>query len=913
MKQIKLYIGDYQADIDKEVSISLVFNLEDLNNPTNITTGYSRTISLKGTKQNNLIFGDYWKLDKFIAQHSGNPSLGADYDPSKRVSSKIFQDGDLIANGYIKLDSISRLRNEITYNITFYDEIANFFYNLKYKDDGSTRTLADLQYFIKLDNTVLPKETEFNFKINKDIVSRCLLNDYSDDNDQLTDFLTFVPLYQGVYEDFDNQTVLINTNGDDLFPKTFTDSGVEYSASNGYLLGKLNNEYTEWETRDLRSYKQHPALKLNKLIQTICRKENSGYDVELDPEFFNNRNPYWRDGFVLLPLLGTNSESNDDNKITKSLTDGSFNLSTSSKNIEILNPLSDTSSYPYTANTIINLDINIALNANSSADKLYLCTGFRDATLRREVSSLCYQIVAYNEDNQIVGYSDLYNFSSRGTLGGNDPTFHNPRYTPVVSDCAVRNIPGLFYKTGDKYYFKDDDLNNTFKLECKTNKTANKITIKLYSWWTSENNYVDVGEVFTSPEISSFEDRSQYVVSGCTSDLIYTGEVSVNWYSNIVSGSLITKDLLLKNEKSVCDYLLSFTKLFGLYFLYDNERVKILARESFFTGNVVNLEDRIDYSKDLTITPILFDKKFYRMKLEYPDTEHYKKYKAQYDQVYAQQRIDTGYNFNSEINDLCDNLIYNGTIPVLGSDKYFRNFYYKNKWIPSYYIDNMDVSYYKDGESAENSIIGQYDKYTEFGRTPGSDIFPKIELQTADKALSDITSSLVLYNGRKSLLDSKNETVKYWITDDLIEMGNLNENTNCWLYTKSSQDIQGNEIAIQLYELPQFLPVQLDGNNNVIASLDLGYPKEIYLNANYSDSKTLYSQYWKNFYNDQLNVNTKKINCFVRLDYAKQEMLRDFYWFDNAYWIINKIDYNPTSYDTTSVEFIKVWDLDNYR
>lgn len=197
--------------------------------------------------------------------------------------------------------------------------------------------------------------------------------------------------------------------------------------------------------------------------------------------------------------------------------------------------------------------------------------------------------------------------------------------------------------------------------------------------------------------------------------------------------------------------------------------------------------------------------------------------------------------------------------------------------MPSYYLDNLDVSYYKDGESAENSIIGLYDKYTEFGRTPGSDIFPKIELQTQDKSLSDITSSLILYNGHKSLLDSKNETVKYWVTDDLIDMGNLNENTNCWLYTKSSQDINGNEIAIQLYELPQFLPLQLDGNNNVIASLDLGYPKEIYLNANYSDSKTLYSQYWKNFYNDQLNVNTKKVNCFVRLDYAKQEMLRDFY------------------------------------
>jgi len=128
----------------------------------------------------------------------------------------------------------------------------------------------------------------------------------------------------------------------------------------------------------LRSYKQRPAIKLNKLIKTIIRKENSGYDVELDPEFFNNSNPYWTDSFVMLPLLGTNNQSNDENKVTGTLTKGtgSWVLDVNNSNIEgnIVNSLADVSQYPYNANTQVNLDISLRLTANSSASDLYVST-----------------------------------------------------------------------------------------------------------------------------------------------------------------------------------------------------------------------------------------------------------------------------------------------------------------------------------------------------------------------------------------------------------------------------------------------------------------------------------------------------------------------------------------------------------
>lgn len=910
---LRLFIGTFQVDLDDSISISIIHKLENLQNPTDVNGSYSLTISLPGTKNNNKIFADYWKLDRFVADHTGKTSAGIEYSPINRVDSKLYQNGDLLLTGYVQLNGISRLKNKITYDISLYSSECDFFQNLKIKSDGTTRTLADLRWFIKSGDQLLPEDQEFSFKINKDIVSSAYLREWDDDTDQLLDFLTFIPSYNGVYEDFDNQSVLINTNGDSVFPKEYTVDGTTYTTQNGYLLGKLNQDYTEWETRDLRSYKQRPALKVDKLIKTIIRKENSGYDVELDPEFFNNSNPYWFDSFIALPLLGTNNQSNDENKVTGELSKGSGNwtLDVNNPSIEgiITNSLEDVSKYPYNANTTVELDVNLLLNGNYTGSELYLATAERNY-VRQDFGSIVSQIIAYNENDEIVGASPVYNFTTRTTLG-----YNNLDYTDYYNAGeSVTTILGSFKKVNNKFYFFNESGDNTFKFEMKTTKQASTIKLVLKNQWVSRNNYVSAGTLFTKKEIEFGESESDFVVTGFSAIQEWANSsVSVNWYSNIVSGSLITKDLLLKNDKSCCDYLLSYTKLFGLYFVTDPsaKKIKIVTRNTFFQNEVIDLEDKIDYSKDLTITPLLFDKKYYRMKLDFPSTKSYNKYKTQYNQTYGQQRLDTGYNFNSEINDLYDNSIYQGSIPVLGTSKYYRQFYKSNNVIPSWLIDSADVTYYKDSDTAENTIYGYYDDYSEFNNIPGNDIFAKQEYCSEDNNLQDITNSLVLYNGRIVLSDVDRNPVKYWITDDLIEMGTL-LGENCWLYTNSDTDASGNEIAIRLYELPQYTSISFDHSDNVIKSFDFGLPKETYLPVNYTEDKTLYNQYWKAFYNDQFNVNTKKVNCFVKLDIANQDMLRKFYWFDNSYWIINKIEYSPTSKNTTSVEFIKVNDRSNY-
>ena len=106
------------------------------------------------------------------------------------------------------------------------------------------------------------------------------------------------------------------------------------------------------------------------------------------------------------------------------------------------------------------------------------------------------------------------------------------------------------------------------------------------------------------------------------------------------------------------------------------------------------------------------------------------------------------------------------------------------------------------------------------------------------------------------------------------EIGILDIRNN-YIYT-----IDGNTIAILRTTLPQFIKYKTEeiyqsgstgekysvDTGNVKQSLDFGLPKEIYIDGlNYSEDTTIYNNYWKNFYNDQFNVNTKKVTCYVNL------------------------------------------------
>ena len=147
-------------------------------------------------------------------------------------------------------------------------------------------------------------------------------------------------------------------------------------------------------------------------------------------------------------------------------------------------------------------------------------------------------------------------------------------------------------------------------------------------------------------------------------------------------------------------------------------------------------------------------------------------------------------------------------------------------------------------------------------------------------------------------------------------MFSLNNNNACWIYTTSSADTGGNTIALPVSSMPRFSRYVADEETNVIQwSLDFGEPRELYI-PSYATrpESTIYYNFWKKYIEDLYDVDNKVVDAYVFLEFKPNEsLLRDFYFFDNAVWRINKItDWNLIKEGTTKVQFVKVKDTTNY-
>ena len=62
------------------------------------------------------------------------------------------------------------------------------------------------------------------------------------------------------------------------------------------------------------------------------------------------------------------------------------------------------------------------------------------------------------------------------------------------------------------------------------------------------------------------------------------------WSSKIASDVIVTKKTLLRTESTPADFLLSYSKLFGLYFVkdIDSKTINIYTRNNFFNNVIEN-------------------------------------------------------------------------------------------------------------------------------------------------------------------------------------------------------------------------------------------------------------------------------------------------------------------------------------
>lgn len=917
LKEIELFIGENKVEFNAPPEILYTYQVDDLTNPTIVKNSFSKTVEIEGTPNNNKIFGQYWSVERL--QGDGGDNAGISFNASKKAPFTLYVDSEIYESGYVKLDEVNMVSNAITYSITLYGGLGDFFYNLKVDSNGDQRKLSDLDF---LDGGT----DEFDFTINGDTVKEAW-DSLANGTDNKWQTINFMPAYNGLPSDFDADKVVLNLAGTSL-KKTAADDNKNYTSKNGYALGTLPSEMTEWEMRDIRSYLQRPCLRMKKVIEACCNPDNNGgYEVELDTDFFNEDNPYWEKTWLSLPMIEDLEYTTDEQKVEGStLTPEATSGSVDSYMYQpLVFSLGEFSTGIYSSISIKAIIKAYSGGKHTSSVWFWNKKGDTYHTGYDLFGSLFVQLIALNGD-EVVGASNAYNLTTpvrhNGKLyfGHNDKYESGKKFSPYMGK-PIYDILGSFYSDGFRKENGTEAHPITFTIY---NLNTNITSLKLVYYWgcnKSKRKKHRRNSLFDKSEQSSW---ATYSLG--THD-VAMGDMNMNIKSSNIyavmgesmgrTGTEVTKALLLNTEESPADFLLSYTKMFGLYYLKDvtSNKVSILTRKTFYDRNRNNIKDLsslLDRSKDYTITPLAFDTKWYQFVQEKDETQFSQSYLSSKGVEYGCKILDTGYEFSADKKDLLeDNSILSG-VEGLEKSKYFicyNNDKVFRPWFKmglKYELYNGEDSYEVTPTVKSNGTpmgINESMKYY--------DTFPKVQFHDEDNSPTDGKNCLVFFSGMKSLTEGRTNPIYYYLTDDNQYQTLLNEGQPCWLFTTSETDFAKRLTTIPVFE--RYLTNQESGK--VLKSLDFGSPQDLFIPTySLTDDVNIYTYYWKSYLTDLYDTNTRVLKCWVLIKgKPNNEWLRRFYWFDNTLWRINKItDWNVSSYEPTEVEFVKVEDINNY-
>lgn len=988
-----LYIKGKYVDVDDDQLFLFTYSNTSVESPEAIKNNYSKTITLTGTPNNNKLFDELYLVDSVINR----------FDTSKREPFELYDNGNLIESGYVKLNSIKYEKNNPSYDITLYGMLGDFFYKLAYKDDSNDveLSLKDLQYNYKRMPVLLGQgddapsqtvdslsqdvdETNTLFYWNSDFIWNSWLMQFTDkyphQNECWEDFVTAAPVYSGYNEDFDNDVVVTNMNYppkyDDIMPKSIKNGSDTYSTKQNYAKIKADREMDQWEIRDLRSSSQRPAIKLDKLFKKIVDySKQNGYDIVFDKDIDftgekdNALNNYFHKSYILLNALDTSAEQttlysvSSPDEQTTSFTDWT------EQNVKFNDNLSaDTSKYNVTYfNLLLNerfrpLDNNDAQSKINNSSNFLTTSAYLvndDGYLRDKYTSLfgafVYYFKIYDGDNLVNEKVFFVECCKR------KPKFRKQQQ--IVFDNSIRQW--IVDKIGHEVDYKiinenminavtpadtdnhfitfENDITLNFALPRSSNAKVkllrNYIALErmpkylLGLWYERPNKMI---YKFTGDSVYNYSTgKWPSSLTNFTSQSIISTDSNVYYGSQKFKSQYISKADLFANTASPFKYLVDWCKLFNMRFRTDitTKTIYIEQHNNYFVDKIVNLTNKIDYSKDFNINPIYVDKRIYKFGIE-ADNENYAGYiyKKKYGSNYSSKMFNTKYEFDNETKQVFEDNTYKTNIDYLMSSPYFNttlvkdNIQYPNMLL----MPKYEYTLWNKDEEYSQTMFGLQSYYNIL---PKDDAFYKQCLFDKENKTLESMNSLVMFDRLYKMPLQKGDYKPYMLTDNLPILLALNNDNNCYLnayyndakhYTPDTYwklrtqngiiDKYGTtgKIGIWTFMLP-IMNNNIFGTNNYSQSYYFKEPNPKFEHNDFDSNACIFDRYWSDYINDVFDKNTKVIECYAFLDEMPVDALRKFYLVNNSLWAIQEItDYNYKSKEPTKLTLIRVKNKYNY-
>lgn len=314
-RNVQLYIAGQMVDLADDSWILYNWTREEMSNPTAVINSSSHQVTLPGTCRNNGVFGAAFRLDRRTL--FGIRYDGTEFDPTRKTPFMLYDsDGTVLESGYCRLDAVNTHNRRHAYTVTLYGGLGSFFYALASKDDGTPRTLADLVWSDMDGEDVTDFEVFPGAATVQDAWT--FLGGGEPERKTWWNVLNFAPCYNGLPADFDASHALMDNEAWANIPAGVDEDNQRpyewtYKAGLDCALVSFTNAHTEWEMADLRWYLQRPVVSVKAFIAAVCDPANNGgYEVTLDPTFFNAANPYYADAWWTLGMIATEDRASSD-------------------------------------------------------------------------------------------------------------------------------------------------------------------------------------------------------------------------------------------------------------------------------------------------------------------------------------------------------------------------------------------------------------------------------------------------------------------------------------------------------------------------------------------------------------------------------------------------------------------------
>lgn len=831
---IRLFLNNQEADIEQNIDITFSYKTTDLTEPTITKNSFSKTVTLKGTNTNNKIFGFYYDLTKTISDETI-------FDAKKRNPFVLLVDENIVEQGYFSLDEIKMDKNGfVEYDITLYGGLGDFFFTISQAEDGTKKTLADLYYGFRLeDDKVLSPEEEDAYNLifwNKDYIYKGWDRLYRGRNPRapkyIFDEIIGVDTYSGYYEDFDNDVILYNWSDgldvpsyikDNIFDVTSSKKAypdLEHAGSFQWLKIKQPRDLEEHEVADLRSSYMRPAIKTSTVLDAISNPDNNGgYTIEMD-EYIKN-SEYYNNSYISFPRLEQedNNISNIELEYSALFEDLNISHRTSlSSDYSDFKILWQGDTTPY-LNPKLNLNayIQTDIEQQFKFDKNYYNEGFYTnvyVTPTRKVGAIAMRIGIFDDDDNLI-YNYDYVFQTDWLVSFYVYTVNGKKYytkafttdelrktedyifpyeklfaqnQKLISDLDVTNNytyikikPDTFnitdFRTEGLDLAKGSDIKigiqfaYNYSVENAKNDECKNWASGIFSKVAEYNNEVAITGFEYAPEFFIFRSYNQ---GGKFDNNVFDTNVMQKY------NAVLNKKKLLGGTATPAEYLLSFCNIFNAKLEQDvlTKHIKIKRIEQYYKNEIENIDQKVDISKGVNISPVYADSKYFKYGFETPETYCTKIYDLKNNTPYGQLYINTNYEFNDDTNDLFEKNIYKNAIQYRLNSIWFNPS--EDIFNTCFYAPTIEITSYKfeGGEYVENeeelkkgrSQIYEYlyDKY---------DPYEKICCFDADvKEVKDINNNFLFYNGYGS-----NQSRQYIISDTFSTMLKINGDKPCYI------------------------------------------------------------------------------------------------------------------------------------